>query len=134
MVLSGGWQAKYGMAESSIAGAVLLSGLYDLTPLVNTHINDWMHLTLEDAYRNSPIFHLPVCRPPILVSYGANETAEFKRQSQDYLAAWRDGGHQAEYVDMPNTNHFDLVLHLNQLASPLVQELLKLLGLARQGR
>ncbi len=130
MVLARGWQENYGMDSTAIAGAVLLSGLYDLSPLVDTHINDWMHLSLEAARRNSPIFALPDHRPPILVSYGSNETAEFKRQSRDYLAAWQTGSGQAEYVDMPGTNHFDLVLQLNRLDSPLVQKLLKLLGLA----
>ena len=131
MVLAGGWQEQYEMNSSSIAGAVLLSGLYDLTPLVDTHINEWMHLSLDDARSNSPIFALPEYGPPILVSYGSNETTEFKRQSQDYVSAWRARGFQAEYVDMPSTNHFDLVLHLNRLESPLVQKLLNLLGLAR---
>ena len=130
MVLARGWQENYGMDSTAIAGAVLLSGLYDLSPLVDTHINDWMHLSLEAARRNSPIFALPDHRPPILVSYGSNETAEFKRQSRDYLAAWQTGSGQAEYVDMPGTNHFDLVLKLNRLDSPLVKKLLKLLGLA----
>lgn len=129
MVLASGWQQQYGMDSAAIAGAVLLSGLYDLTPLVDTHINDWMHLSLEDARRNSPIFALPEYGPPILVSYGSNETAEFKRQSQDYLTAWQARGFKAEYVDMPNTNHFDLVLHLNRRESPLVQKLLQLLAL-----
>ena len=130
MVLARGWQENYGMDSTAIAGAVLLSGLYDLSPLVDTHINDWMHLSLEAARRNSPIFALPDHRPPILVSYGSNETAEFKRQSRDYLAAWQTGSGQAEYVDMPGTNHFDLVLQLNRLDSPLVQKLLKVLGIA----
>jgi arylformamidase len=129
MVLASGWQENYGMDATAIAGAVLLSGLYDLTPLVDTHINDWMHLSLEDAHRNSPLFALPKHGPPILVSYGSNETAEFKRQSQDYLSAWQAKGFKGEYIDMPDTNHFDLVLHLNRLESPLVQKLLKLLDL-----
>ena len=129
MVLASGWQQRYGMDATAIAGAVLLSGLYDLTPLVETHINEWMRLSLEDAQRNSPLFALPTHGAPILVSYGSNETAEFKRQSQDYLAAWQAKGFRGEYVDMPNTNHFDLVLHLNRPESPLVQKLLKLLAL-----
>jgi arylformamidase len=117
------------MDSAAIAGAVLLSGLYDLTPLVDTHINDWMHLSLGDAQRNSPILTLPKHGPPILVSYGSNETAAFKRQSHDYLSAWQAKGFKGEYIDMPDTNHFDLVLHLNRLESPLVQKLLKLLDM-----
>jgi arylformamidase len=64
------------------------------------------------------------------VSYGSNETATFKQQSKDFLAAWKTKGFKGEYVDMPDTNHFDLVLHLNQPDSPLVQKLLRLLGLS----
>jgi arylformamidase len=126
MVLARGWQERYGMDATAITGAVLLSGLYDLTPLINTHINDWMQLSAADALRNSPLFALPESGPTILVSYGSNETAAFKRQSQDYLAAWQAKGFQGEYVNMPGTNHFDLVLQLNRPDSALVQKLLAL--------
>jgi arylformamidase len=88
-----------------------------------------MHLSPEDARRNSPLFELPDNGPPLIVSYGSNETATFKQQSQDFLAAWKAKGFKGEYVDMPDTNHFDLVLHLNQPDSPLVQKLLRLLDL-----
>jgi len=129
MVLARGWQEAYGFDASGLAGAVLLSGLFDITPLVDTHINAWMHLNPEDARRNSPLFAVPEDGPPLIVSYGSNETETFKQQSQDFLAAWKAKGLTGEYVDMPDTNHFDLVLHLNRRESPLVQKLLKLLGL-----
>jgi len=127
MVLARGWQEAYGFDASGLAGAVLLSGLYDITPLVNTHINEWMHLSPEDARRNSPLFDIPDNGPPLIVSYGSSETAAFKQQSQDFLANWKAKGFKGEYVDMPDTNHFDLVLHLNQPDSPLLQKLLRLL-------
>ena len=63
------------------------------------------------------------------MSYGSNETAAFKQQTQDFLAAWRAKGFAGEYLAMPGTNHFDLVLHLNQPESPLVHALLRLVGL-----
>lgn len=129
MVLARGWQEAYDFDASGLAGAVLLSGLFDITPLVNTHINAWMNLIPEDARRNSPLFALPEDGPPLIISYGSNETETFKQQSRDFLAAWKAKGLTGEYVDMPDTNHFDLVLHLNRPESPLVQKLLKLLGL-----
>jgi arylformamidase len=127
MVLASGWQESYGFDPRALVGAVLLSGLFDLTPLIHTHINEWMRLTEADARRNSPLFTLPNQGPWVLVSYGSNETIAFKQQSQDFLAAWRAKGFEGEYVDMPDTNHFDLVLRLNQLDNPLVQRLLCLL-------
>jgi arylformamidase len=129
MVLARGWQASYGFDARGLAGAVLLSGLFDITPLVNTHINEWMRLSPEDARRNSPLFELPDNGPPLIVSFGSNETMTFKQQSKDFLAAWKAKGFKGEYVDMPDTNHFDLVMHLNQPDSPLVQKLLRLLDL-----
>ena len=49
--------------------------------------------------------------------------------SKGWVFNWKTKGFKGEYVDMPDTNHFDLVLHLNRLESPLVQKLLKLLDL-----
>ncbi len=126
MTLLQGWQARYGVDPRAIQGAVLLSGLFDLTPIVHTHINEWMRLTVTDARRNSPMLDLPGTGPHILVSHGTNETAEFKRQSMDFLAAWRARGLPGEYVDMPGTHHFDLVLSLNDPGSALVRALVKL--------
>ncbi len=128
MVLAHGWQDTYGFDPNALVGAMLLSGLFDLTPLVHTHINEWMRMTEADARRNSPLFALPDQGSWVLVSYGSNETASFKQQSQDFLATWRAKGFEGEYVDMPGTNHFDLVLELNKLDSPLVQRLLQRLG------
>jgi arylformamidase len=128
MVLARGWQEAYGFDHNALVGAMLLSGLFDITPLVNTHINEWMRLTEADALRNSPLFALPDNGPWILVSYGSNETDTFKQQSQDFLANWRAKGFEGEFVDVPGTNHFDLVLELNRLDSPLVQHLLRRLS------
>ena len=119
MALVEGWHAGYGVDPDAIRGAVLLSGLFDLTPLVHTHINEWMRMTAQDAQRNSPMLHLPARGPHIIVSHGGNETGEFKRQSADFLAAWQARGMAGQYVDMPGTNHFDLPLMLDDPRSAL---------------
>jgi arylformamidase len=132
MLLAHGWHAAYGVPENVIAGAVPLSGLFDLTPIPFTHINEWMKLSEEDARRNSPYFQLPSHGCPLVVSYGETETAEFKRQTDDYLAAWRARGFEGTYVPMPGTNHFDIVLTLNDAASPLTQAIFRQMGLPRE--
>lgn len=129
MALSEGWQARYGVDPGAIRGAVLLSGLFDLTPLIHTHINAWMQMTAEQARRNSPLMHLPARGPEIIVSRGGNETDEFRRQSAEFLAAWHARGLSGQYVDMSHTNHFDLPLTLDDPRSALNQALA---GLARR--
>jgi arylformamidase len=87
-----------------------LSGLYDLEPMRMSYINEWMQLDAAAARRNSPMFHLPAPPLPLVFSYAPNETDEFKRQTETYLAACRAVGCGCEFVTMPGTNHFDLVL------------------------
>lgn len=130
MLLAGGWQASAGIPSDAVRGAVLLSGLYDLTPLVRTHINAWMRMSPEDALRNSPDRITPAAGCPIVVSYGGHETDEFKRQSDDYLAAWLARGYPGRHVAMPECNHFDIVLELSRAGSPLAQAALEQMGLA----
>ena len=132
MLLAAGWHAEQGVPEDVIQSASPLSGLFDLEPLVHTHINEWMHLSPADALRNSPLAHLPRTGCPLLVSYGETETAEFKRQSDSYLQAWRSRSFSGDYVAMPGTHHFDIILQLNNPASALTQAIFRLMGLARK--
>ncbi|SAI48559.1 esterase [Bordetella ansorpii] len=134
MLLAGGWQRELGLPGDAIKGALLLSGLYDLTPLVHTHINQWMRMTPADAARNSPGRLAPAHGCPIVVSYGENETDEFKRQSNDYLHAWQARGFPGRYVPAPGLNHFDIVLDLGRPGSLLAQAMFDQMGLSRTGQ
>ncbi|MNE97243.1 hypothetical protein D3C80_1955590 [compost metagenome] len=67
-----------------------------------------------------------------MVAYGALETAEFARQSADYLAAWRSRGLSARLLAVPERNHFDVVLELGQPGTPLYRALLQLMGLVAE--
>ncbi len=134
MLLACGWQRELGLPGDVIRGALLLSGLYDLTPLVHTHINQWMRMTPADAARNSPDRLVPDHGCPIVVSYGEHETDEFKRQSNDYLQAWQARGFPGRYVPAPGLNHFDIVLDLGRPGSPLAQAMFEQMGLSRTGQ
>lgn len=133
MLLTDDWQARYGVPADIVRGAAPLSGLFDLTPLVHTHINEWMRLTPESAARNSPMLHLPATPPPVVASHGANETDEFKRQTRDYVDALRARGDDARYVPMPGTNHFDIVLRLNDPDAPITRAIFAQMGLHPDG-
>ncbi|HYD82153.1 MAG TPA: alpha/beta hydrolase [Paucimonas sp.] len=130
MLLAPGWHAEAGVPEDIVAAACPVSGLFDLTPLQYTHINAWARLDPDAAARLSPLFHLPARGCPLLLAYGEHETAEFQRQSRDYLAAWRARGFAGECADMPGTNHFDVILKLAESESPLTRGLMRMMDLA----
>ena len=123
-VLSMDWHAQ-GYDGCPIKGACEVSGIFDLRPLVDTTVNDLLHMTTEDATALSPHFHIPADGCPVVFSYGENETSEFKRQTKEYMAAWQKSGHDARYIAMPAFNHFDIILELNNKNSPLFQAVLK---------
>ncbi len=122
-VLSMNWQ-NYGYDKCPIKGAMAISGVYDLEPIVSTTVNDALHMTVEDAIKLSPLHHLPTNACPIAFTVGENETAEFHRQTEEYMNACTENGIKTAYLDMPVFNHFDIILELNNKNSPLFQTIL----------
>lgn len=93
-------------------GALLLSGVFDLRPLVNTSVNNAVMLTTPDAVRLSPA-HLrvnPAARVHTIV--GDEETTAFKRQSADYSAKLAGAGVDTRNDVVPGRDHFDLIYDL----------------------
>ena len=134
MLLARGWQQDYDLPVQAVPRSVLtLSGLFDLQPLLTTHINDWMQLDDAAAIRNSPRFLLPDASThgqcQLRASCGEFESHEFKRQSREYLAAWQARCLPGQWVEAPATNHFDLPLQLADPQSAIHQTALQLMGL-----
>jgi arylformamidase len=127
MLLVAGWQAAYGLADDVIAGAVLLSGIYDLEPLMGTYIDAALHLTGDDVAALSPL--RLKASPPVrtIVAWGDNETAEFKRQSRVFAAAQVRSGFPVAAFELAGTNHFDIVFGLAHRGSVLGEATIELI-------
>ena len=110
-----------------VKGAVLVSGIYDLEPLIGTSIDAALRLDSAVAARNSPL-HQPLKGfPPSLVCWGENETDQFKRQSRAFAHALRDASADCVEFESADRNHFDVVLDLADPATPLGRRLLTLI-------
>ena len=135
MLLAKGWQEDYDLPAAAVpASALALSGLFDLQPLLSTHINGWMQLDDAAALRNSPRFLLPDTSThahcQLRVACGEFESREFHRQSREYLAAWQARCLPGAWLEVPGTNHFDLPLQLADPQSVLNQTALQLMRLS----
>jgi arylformamidase len=110
-----------------LAGAVLLSGMYDLEPVRRSYVNDALRLDAGSARRNSPLRHLPADLPPVVLARGGGDTHGYALQHDAMLAALRDRTAVVEVVD-PRRNHFDLPYDLPDAATPLGSAVLAQLG------
>jgi arylformamidase len=102
-----------------IRAAVLVSGLYDLEPLLATSIGAAIGLTPDEAARNSPARRLPPGTPPLLAGFA---------EQQDLLAAAaRAARVPLETVIVSGRHHFDLPLGLADPDDPLGKRVLAIL-------
>ena len=109
-----------------VAGVILVSGIYDLVPLVGTSINEALGLDAASAKANSPQAVIPAKAgiqkfPSSIVCWGEIETAEFKRQSNDYADLLIAQGTAVQRFEVPTKNHFDIILDLADPAALLGQ-------------
>jgi len=118
-VLQAAQQNLHGLTPSSISGAILLSGVYDLRPLVNTYVNQPLKLTDEGATALSPGLYSNQGFPPCVLAYGSNETSEFKRQSEEYHQQLLSDGVPSTCMEISQRNHFDIVFELDSLVAKL---------------
>jgi arylformamidase len=127
MLVATDWRAR-GLRADTIAGAVALSGVFDLEPLVQASFNVDLKLDPGHAYLVSPIHLQPRVSTPVLVAAGADETSEFIRQSWLLWERWPEShppGRRGPLL-VPGRHHFSVASELGDPASELVRQTLAL--------
>ncbi|NXN97361.1 KFA formamidase, partial [Rhinopomastus cyanomelas] len=122
MVLSTDW-TEYGVVPD-IKGVVLVSGIYDLEPILHTYVNDELNMSQEVAQRNSPVQCIVPAMPAaceVLVAVAQHDSPEFRRQSQEYGQMLRAAGWSVSMLDLAGVDHFDVVEKLSEESYILTQ-------------
>jgi arylformamidase len=101
-----------GERSSAPRASVLLSGVFDLAPLVHTSINGALGLQAATAKALSPWHAKLDGMGPTLVTWGDVETHAFKTQSMDFAAALVHAGVPCTAAQTRARNHFDLPFDL----------------------
>ena len=120
--------AALGIMRDPIAGAVSLSGVHDLAPMVQFSFNADFKLDAAEAARLSPVLMTPRSRVPLVLAVGADETSEFIRQTRILWDAWpanRPPGARAPLI-IPGRHHFSGVFDYADPDSELTQATLAL--------
>lgn len=118
---AGGHLTAMMLGKRAVAGALAISGLYDLEPIRLCYLNEKLRLTEASAERHSPLRRLPARRAPVVVAVGAAELPELVRQSAEYAAALG-----VPLLALEGHDHFSVLEELARPDGALCRELLAL--------
>lgn len=113
---AGGYLAAAHMAQNwkdlnlpadPIAGVIALSGVFDVTPLINTALNADLRITAHSARSLNLTTQMPRTKAQFTLAVGQHESAEFHRQSSALADHWRQLG--PEVLDVAGANHFTII-------------------------
>lgn len=99
-----------------IAGAVLISGVFDLETIARSYVNDLARISTDEIGQLSPLPHSPQKAIPILLLVGGDEPDAFQAQTEALWDVWQPQLDHMSLIRVPGRDHFDI---LNELADDL---------------
>ncbi|MGE5218003.1 MAG: alpha/beta hydrolase [Chloroflexota bacterium] len=124
------WQKEFGLPANLLKGGLLISGMYDLTPVRLSKRSEYVRFTDEIEQALSSQRHLDQLNAPIIVAYGTQETPEFQRQNREFAAAVQAAGKPVELIVGEGFNHFEMQETLGNPYGIAGRAALKLMGLS----
>lgn len=109
-----------------IAGALLVSGVYDLAPVQRSYVNDTVAISDHEVECYSPISLSPAQQYQVDIVVGEHETDAFKRQSDAFFKVWSPALPDCRHAVLPALNHFDILFDLAKPGSALFHKVLNL--------
>ena len=100
------------------ARALLISGVYDLSPIAASYVNDAVGLDAADIPALSPLYRRPLRDVAVRLLIGGDESDAFHAQTNALHAAWGEHLPQISLQVVPGCDHFDILDELRDLNSP----------------
>lgn len=101
--------------QELIKGAFLISGVYDLIPLLSTDVNDALKLDIGTARQLSPMSQqfMENRKMKVFVIVGESDTPAFKQQAELFHRRIHGQGIKSQFIMVKEVDHFDIVEQLN---------------------
>lgn len=121
------WEKDFGVPSDVIKSALLISGMYDLRPVMLSARSSYVKLSDAEVLELSAILQPEKLGAPLTMVYGGNETPEFQRQPKAFLEALETAGKTARLVEIPGVNHFEVLRMLGEPGSEVSRLALEML-------
>ncbi len=110
----------------TVEAGLLLTGIFDLSPVPLISVNSEIRLKSEHVEQCSPAFNPPRRPMPLLFAYGSEEPALWRAQSDLYASQCRILGCSTTTHVIPGRNHFNVIEELEDGDSPVLRQISKL--------
>jgi arylformamidase len=117
------WRER-GIDPTFLAGAVMISGIFDPNPAIRTTVNAELNLTPEVTDRHNVEARSPLVNCPTSIIVGGLEPWRWIDQSFRYSHHLRRHGHDPEVHVLPGYNHFDILQQFLDAESPIRRSVL----------
>ncbi|OED39877.1 hypothetical protein AB833_13410 [Chromatiales bacterium (ex Bugula neritina AB1)] len=118
--------AKTTALADKIAGAMLISGVYDLAPIAASYVNEVFGMTATEAKTLSLHQRSPRTDAPVHILVGADEPAAFIVQSECLYSGWSKYLSNIRFEKCTGRDHFDILDELTDPKSPSHKRLLEM--------
>jgi arylformamidase len=123
------WQKDFGVPADVIKSALLISGMYDLRPVMLSARSSYVKLSDDEVRDLSAILQPEKLKTPVTLVYGEKETPEFRRQPKAYAEVLKAAGKSVTVVEVPGVNHFEVLRQLGEPGSAVAQLALRMMSL-----
>ncbi|MCC6472156.1 MAG: alpha/beta hydrolase [Burkholderiales bacterium] len=130
VLLTTDWQETCRLPRDVLKSGLVISGMYDLRPVMLSSRSSYVLLSQDEVSALSPLLHLDQVCAPITVACGETESPEFRRQAVSFAAALREAGHKANLLSCAGVNHFEILGLLGRRQNALSCAALDAMGLA----
>ena len=121
------WEKEFGLPRDVVKSALLVSGMYDMRPVMLSARSSYVKLSDEEVLALSAILQPERAHTPLTLVYGEKETPEFRRQPKAYAEVLAAAGKPVKVVEIPGVNHFEILRQLGEPGSELARLALTLM-------
>jgi arylformamidase len=129
VLLTTDWKAR-GLPENVIKSGLLLSGMYDMRPVMLSERASYVKLSEAEVLDLSAILHVERINAPLTLGYGSNETPEFQRHPQAFAETLRAAGKPVSVFKVDGANHYEMLREFTDANTPLARAALAAAGIA----
>jgi len=126
MALAHDWSAR-GLPEDVLAGAAMVSGIYELEPVLGITVNELIRLKPGMVDRLSPMRHPPRRPVPVVLAAGGRESPAFIEQTTDFAAVCERAGCPVELIIVAEDAHLTMIPSQADPAHPVNRAVVKAL-------